>query len=54
MSVFGGLWKHEDTQHALEKWQNNQVTDGLLILFIYFPLWLIFLLKKLWFMNTVL
>ena len=27
MSEFGGLWKHEETQHALKKWHNSQLVD---------------------------
>ena len=28
MSEFGGLWKHEETQHALQKkWHNSQLVD---------------------------
>ena len=27
MLEFGGLWKHEETQHALKKWHNSQLVD---------------------------
>ena len=27
MSEFGGLWKQEETQHALKKWHNSQLVD---------------------------
>ena len=27
MSEFGGFGKHEKTQHALKRWQNNQPVD---------------------------